>query len=66
MLIEEPVFDLAFDRVLGYLQDSDPIDSFYYVNWDDPIYDQFEDYSGYLFLINIFPFTFPHRLNSLF
>jgi len=28
------------------LQDSDPIDSFYYVNWDDPIYDQFEDYSG--------------------
>ena len=25
-------------------QDRDPIDSFYYVNWEDPIYDQFDDF----------------------
>ena len=25
-------------------QDSEPLDSFYYTNWEDTIYDQFDDY----------------------
>ena len=32
------------NRKTKLFQDTDPIDSFYYVNWDDPIYDQFDDY----------------------
>jgi len=35
-------------KVLDDSQDSDPTDSFYYVNWDDPIYDQYDDYGNLL------------------
>ena len=29
-------------------QDADPLDSFYYVNWDDPIYDNFDEFGQVL------------------
>ena len=28
--------------------DDDPLDSFYYVKWDDSIYDQFDDFGQVL------------------
>jgi len=34
--------------VLDDSEDNDPIDSFYYVNWEDPIYDQFDDFGDLL------------------
>jgi len=34
--------------VLDDSQDQDPIDSFYYVNWDNPIYDQYDDFGNRL------------------
>lgn len=35
-------------KVLDDSQDSDPEDSFYYTNWEDTIYDQFDDYGELL------------------
>ena len=35
-------------RVLDDSLDADPLDSFYYVNWDDPIYDQFDEFGQVL------------------
>lgn len=44
--IEKSLLDTypGVSKVLDDSQDSDPIDSFYYVNWEDPIYDQFDDF----------------------
>lgn len=35
-------------KVLDDSQDSEPIDSFYYVNWEDPIYDQIDEYGDFI------------------
>merc|ERR1719480_660829 len=35
-------------KVLDDSQDADPLDSFYYVNWDDPIYDNFDEFGQVL------------------
>ena len=35
-------------QVLDDSQDNEPIDSFYYVSQDDPIYDQFDDFGQLL------------------
>jgi len=44
--IERKLLDTypGVSKVLDDSQDENPLDSFYYVNWDDPIYDQFDDY----------------------
>ena len=39
---------LYFHQVLDDSLDDDPLDSFYYVKWDDSIYDQFDDFGQVL------------------
>ena len=41
-------FVVFFRQVLDDSLDDDPLDSFYYVKWDDSIYDQFDDFGQVL------------------
>jgi len=48
--IEKSLIDSypGVSKVLDDSEDNEPEDSFYYVNWEDPIYDQFDDYGDLL------------------